>query len=295
MFDLKTYFQSKKQLIDGAILEYLPPANQDPQPLHESMHYSIKAPGKRIRPILVLACAETLGLPEADVMPLACALEMIHVFSLIHDDLPAMDDDDLRRGQPTNHKVYGEAIAILAGDNLLSHAFVPLTQLNTAKYKPELILKLVQRYALSTGSMGMIAGQVIDIESEGKQIPLERLKKLHQFKTGALISLAVEAPAILAGLNDMKFQALKTYGECIGLAFQIADDILDIEGGEDLGKDIGSDVANGKSTYPSLMGLDGAKKEASRVLQSALDALEIFDGRADGLREIAKFIVNRRN
>lgn len=295
MFNLQNYFSDKKRMIDSQLLRWIPMETQDPGILHESMLYSIKAPGKRIRPILTLAVAETLGLPAEDVIPLACSLEMIHVFSLIHDDLPAMDNDDLRRGQPTNHKVYGEGLAILAGDNLLAHAFVPLTELNTKKYSSETILKLIKRYALSTGSEGMIAGQVIDIQSEGKQIELERLKRLHQLKTGALISLAVESPAILADVSESTYQSLKTYGASIGLAFQIADDILDIEGGAEIGKDIGSDVAKGKSTYPALMGLEGAKKEARKTLDAALTALSGFDERADPLREIARFIVERRN
>jgi len=294
-FDLKTYFTEKKQLIDTDLRDkWLLPQTQDPAKLHESMHYSLLAPGKRIRPILVLASAQALDIPEIDVLPIAATLEMIHVFSLIHDDLPTMDDDDFRRGQPTNHKVYGEAVAILAGDNLLTHSFIPLTELNTDRYNAKDILKLIRKVAEATGSKGMIAGQVIDIESEGKKIDLERLKTLHRNKTGALISLAVEAPAILSNAPDNIRNNLIKYGQSIGLAFQIADDILDIEGDAALGKDIGSDIERGKATYPALMGMDGAKQEAARVLEEALTSLHDFGEKAEPLRQIAKFIVERR-
>lgn len=293
-FDLKQYFNEKKSLVDEHLKRYVPAKEQDPQKLHEAMHYSLFASGKRIRPILCLATAEALDLPLDDVLPLACSLEMIHVFSLIHDDLPAMDDDDLRRGQPTNHKVYGEALAILAGDNLLSHAFDPLTQLNQKKYAPSNIIQIIQQYALATGSQGMIAGQVIDIESEGKQIDLERLKKLHRHKTGALIRLAVEGPALLCQAPLQTLKNLQAYGENIGLAFQIADDILDIEGDASLGKDLGSDIEKGKATYPSLMGIEQAKQEAARVLEESLNCLKDFGEKADPLRHIARFVVARR-
>lgn len=293
-FDLSSYFKEKKLTIENALKLYLPKQEVDPAPLHESMSYSVFAPGKRIRPILTLASASALGISESSVLPIACSLEMIHVFSLIHDDLPAMDDDDLRRGKPTNHKVYGEALAILAGDNLLAHAFVPLTMLDSTYFSSENIIKLIQKIALATGSEGMIAGQVIDILSEGKSISLERLKQLHRNKTGALIRIAVEAPAIVNGSSSEQRKALVKYGESIGLAFQIADDILDIEGGAEIGKDIGSDIANGKATYPALMGMEGAKKEAKRTLEEALTALDIFGNNAEPLREIAKFIVQRK-
>lgn len=293
-FDLNSYFKEKIALVDDNLKRWMPAKNEDPATVHESMHYSLMAPGKRIRPILVLASANTLGLSEEDVLPLAVSLEMIHVFSLIHDDLPAMDDDDLRRGQPTNHKVYGDAIAILAGDALLAQAFIPLTQCNVKKFRAENILAVIKLIAEATGTPGMIGGQVIDIESEGKQISLDRLKKLHRLKTGALIRAAVLAPAILSGVSETQIKALTSYGEKIGLAFQIADDILDIEGGADLGKDIGSDIANGKSTYPALLGLDGAKKAAEEALNTALTSLNLFGDKADVLRHIAKFVVERK-
>lgn len=294
-FNLEKYFEEKKQLIDSALkTRWVLPKNTDPAVLHESMQYSLFASGKRIRPILVMASAETLGIPVEDVLPIAACLEMIHVFSLVHDDLPAMDDDDLRRGQPTNHKVFGEAIAILAGDALLADAFIPLTELNADKYPPKNILKLIREIARATSTHGMIAGQVIDLESEGKKITLDRLKQLHRHKTGALIRMAVESPAILAGVSVDVLKNLSSYGDAIGLAFQIADDILDIEGGKELGKDIGSDMAKGKSTYPSLMGLENAKKEAKNVLENALEALSSFGDKAAPLKQIARFIIERK-
>lgn len=293
-FDLNSYFKEKIALVDDNLKRWMSAKNEDPATVHESMHYSLMAPGKRIRPILVLASASTLGLSDEDVLPLAVSLEMIHVFSLIHDDLPAMDDDDLRRGQPTNHKIYGDAIAILAGDALLAQAFIPLTQCNTKKFRAENILAVIKLLAEATGTAGMIGGQVIDIESEGKQISLDRLKKLHRLKTGALIRAAVLAPAILSGVSETQIKALTSYGENIGLAFQIADDVLDIEGGADLGKDIGSDIENGKSTYPLLLGLDGAKKAAEEALNTALTSLNLFGDKADVLRHIAKFVVERK-
>lgn len=293
-FDLKDYLKEKKEYFEKRLHNFIIEKSSDPNVLSESMHYSLFADGKRIRPILVLATAEALEIPVDDVIPIAASLEMIHVFSLIHDDLPAMDDDDLRRGQPTNHKVYGDAIAILAGDALLAEAFVPLCQLDSQKYSAEKILQVILHLAKATGHAGMIGGQVIDIESEGKKIKLERLKTLHRKKTGALIKASVMAPAILAGVSDEKQRLLADYAESIGLAFQIADDILDIEGGEELGKDIGSDIEKGKSTYPALLGLEGAKSEAARTLEQALLALNSFDEKADPLRVLARYIVERK-
>jgi geranylgeranyl diphosphate synthase type II len=293
-FEIKSYFAQKKKIVEEALSRWMPEKAADPARLHESMYYSLFADGKRVRPILTLAAAEVAGLAQDDVLPLAAALEMIHVFSLIHDDLPAMDDDDLRRGQPTNHKVYGDAVAILAGDALLAQAFVPLCGLNAKKFGAANVLAVIRMIAEATGSPGMIGGQFIDLESEGKKVPLERLKTLHRMKTGALIRAAVVAPAVLAGTEDAVMKGLEEYGDAIGLAFQIADDILDIEGGAEIGKDVGSDVENGKSTYPALMGLDGAKKERSRMMDKAFGALAEFDSKADALRAIARFIVERK-
>lgn len=295
-FDLNAFFRSKAALVDDALLtRWLPAATRDPQTLHEAMRYSVTAGGKRVRPVLVFAAAQALGLPERDVLPIAAALEMIHVFSLIHDDLPAMDDDDLRRGKPTNHKVYGDAMAILAGDALHTQAFIALSELDARRYDPEAVIKVVRMIAEATGCAGMIGGQVIDIQSEGKTIDFERLKTLHRLKTGALIRASVIAPAVLARAGQEELGALTRFGEAIGLCFQIADDILDIEGGEAIGKDIGSDIEKGKATYPSILGMEGAKSELQKQLNEALVALDGFDAAADALRAIARFIAERKS
>jgi len=294
-FDLKTYLTDKKRFIDDTMAtRWLPPKTTDPTTLYESMHYSLFADGKRIRPILTLASADALGLSNRDVLPIGAALEMIHVFSLIHDDLPAMDNDDLRRGQPTNHRVYGEATAILAGDALLAQAFVPLSELDMQKFEPRNILRVIRMVAEATGAPGMVGGQVIDMQSEGKTIDLARLKTLHRLKTGALLKCAVVAPAILSGTPLSIEKSLTAYGEDIGLAFQIKDDILDIEGGDEIGKNIGSDIARGKVTFPALMGLENAKEAAKKALHRALSALSCFDEKADPLRALAHFIVERK-
>jgi geranylgeranyl diphosphate synthase type II len=258
-----------------------------PAPLAESMTYSLNAGGKRLRPILVIAGAEAVGGSADQVMPAAIALEMIHTFSLIHDDLPAMDDDSLRRGKPTNHKVYGEAMAILAGDGLLAEAFTVLSEAAN--------VDVIRDVAWATGPRGMTGGQVIDMDSTGKAITETQLQELHQHKTGRLITVSVVSGARLAGANKDQLDALKTYGECIGLAFQIADDILDIEGDQaEIGKDVGSDTEQGKVTYPSLIGMEESKTKAKELIDQAIDALSIFDQKADPLREIARYVIERK-
>ena len=252
------------------------------------------AGGKRLRPILSIAGAEAVGADFEKVLPSACALEMIHTYSLIHDDLPAMDDDDLRRGNPTNHKVFGEAMAILAGDSLLTHAFQVIAS-NVPRNSEATIVEVIKRLAIASGSLGMAGGQAEDLLSEKKKISIEELERLHRHKTGKLIQCSVEIGAILGGATPRQVESLSRYGECIGLSFQIADDILDIEGGEEIGKDIGSDVANEKATYPALMGLEESKRLAKDITDKALRSLEDFDFRADPLREIAKYVVYRKN
>ncbi len=294
-FNLKDYLKQKKTLVDQALLKALPAKDCFPKKVHEAMHYSLFAGGKRIRPVLCFAAAEACGGTALDVMPIACALEMIHTFSLIHDDLPAMDDDSLRRGVPTNHIVFGEAIAILAGDALHAQAFVALGQLAKSSFDAKMVLEIGADIADATGSLGMVGGQIVDLESEGKKISLDELKTLHRLKTGRLIAVSITSGAKLVCQDKKKIEALAVYGEAVGLAFQIADDILDIEGGVELGKDIGSDIANGKATYPALMGLDGAKAEAQRVCRLAIDALKMFGDEAIPLREIATYIVNRKS
>lgn len=294
IFDLTSYLHKQQKLVEEALKKYLPAAQAFPENLHQSMHYSLFAGGKRIRPILCLAAVAACGGRGEEALPIASALEMIHTFSLIHDDLPAMDDDDLRRGKPTNHKIYGEATAILAGDALLAHAFDVICQTPT-HIKKDILLEILQDIARATGSLGMVGGQVYDMESEGKKIDPGSLKKLHQLKTGRLIEVAVTSGAKLATADAGKIHALKKYGEALGLAFQIADDILDVEGGEEIGKDVGSDAARGKSTFPSVLGMAEAKAFASRTCEQALAALNDFDEEAQPLQEIARYVIARKN
>lgn len=294
-FNLKTYLNERKIQVETALEQFHPPEKQWPQKLHESMLYSLRAGGKRLRPILVIAACEAVGGKSEWVMPAACALEMIHTYSLIHDDLPAMDDDDLRRGKPTNHKIFGEAIAILAGDALLTEAFRIMIRYRHPQVEAVVMLEVIELIAQASGSEGMAGGQVADLESEHKQISLQDLESLHRHKTGCLIRVSLEAGAKLAGANADQVAALKRYGECIGLAFQIADDILDIEGGEEIGKDLGSDLEKDKATYPRLMGMEKSKNLAKELIQEALDCLKMFDEKANPLREIATYIIQRKS
>ena len=291
--DLKVYLNERKQWVEAALARSLEDRSI-PETLAKSMRYSLEAGGKRLRPVLVIAGAEAVGGSADRVMRAAVAVEMIHTFSLIHDDLPAMDDDSLRRGKPTNHKVFGEAAAILAGDGLLAEAFYVLADSSGAG-DAFALLDVVRDFASATGGRGMTGGQVIDIESTGKRIGEAELTKLHGYKTGALIRLSVTAGARLCGASQGEIDALASYGDCVGLAFQIADDILDIEGSEaELGKDIGSDEAKGKSTYPSIIGLEASRRQAAALVEQALKALSSFDGRAEPLRLIARYIVERK-
>lgn len=296
--DLNTYLKERCRLVDDALGKLLPLDDDLPRSLHESMRYSVFAGGKRIRPILMLAACEAVGGDIAKAMPVACAMEMIHTYSLIHDDLPAMDDDDFRRGNPTNHKVFGEATAILAGDALLTQAFILMSSTVCATaVDPSRVLSVIHEIALCAGSYGMVGGQVVDMESEGKHdIDLPTVQYIHTHKTGALIKASVKAGAIMGGATDQAVSAMTGYGEAIGLAFQIADDILDIEGTtEDIGKDAGSDQARGKATYPALIGLAESKRRAGELVALALESLAIFDTKADPLRKIARFIVDRKS
>ncbi|QWV92274.1 polyprenyl synthetase family protein [Geomonas oryzisoli] len=293
--DLKEYLKQKCQLVDQALERYLPDAKELPASLHSAMRYSVFAGGKRVRPVLMLAACEAVGGSADAVMPAACAMEMIHTYSLIHDDLPAMDNDDFRRGNPTNHKVYGEATAILAGDALLTEAFILLS--NGTGGDPAARLRVIQEIAVASGSRGMVGGQVVDMESEGRHdVDIATLSYIHTHKTGALIRASVRCGAILGGASEEQFKSLTRYADAIGLAFQIADDILDVEGTtEELGKDAGSDQARGKATYPALMGLEASKARAQELVQIALDALSSFDERAEPLRAIASYIVKRKS
>jgi len=294
--DLKNYIQERQALVEEALSSSINDG-ATPERLAESMTYSLKAGGKRLRPVLVVAGAEAVGGSAAQVLPAAVAMEMIHTFSLIHDDLPSMDDDDLRRGKPTNHKVYGEAMAILAGDGLLAEAFhVIADRSRFPDVTDAVIVDVLRDIAHATGPRGMTGGQVIDMESTGKKITPDELKRLHEHKTGRLITASVTAGARLAGANAEQISALNTYGEAIGLAFQIADDILDIEGDqEELGKDVGSDVEQGKNTYPALIGMEESKKRAQQLVNEAVNALQNFGDSAEPLREIARYVVTRKN
>jgi geranylgeranyl diphosphate synthase type II len=297
--DIKIYLNKKKEIVDAALERYLPKSNESQTTLHKAIRYSLFAGGKRIRPILSMAAFEAVGENGDGILPFACGLEMIHTYSLIHDDLPAVDNDDYRRGKLTCHKVFGEAIAILAGDALLTEAF----QLMTRKLLPAplparegLILELVNEVARAAGVSGMVAGQVVDIESEGKEIDLPTLEYLHTHKTGKMILVSIKVGARLGGAKGDPLHALTQYGERIGLAFQIADDILNVEGKPDvLGKSTGSDVTRKKATYPGLLGLEESKRRAAELVERAIDALNPFGPQADPLREIARFIVAREH
>lgn len=296
--DLKAYLKEKIALVDAALDQYLPAEQERPQSLHKAMRYSIFAGGKRVRPVLLLAACEAVGGAIARAMPAACAMEMIHTYSLIHDDLPAMDDDDFRRGRPTNHKVFGEAIAILAGDGLLTEAFKLMANpAFSAGADAGARMAVISEIATCAGSYGMVGGQVVDMESEGQpEMDLPTVQYIHTHKTGALIKASVVAGALLGGADEKQLAAIRRYGEAAGLAFQIADDILDIEGTtEEIGKDAGSDEARGKATYPAVMGLAAAKQEAKEMMDEALKALASFGAEAEPLREIARYIVERKN
>ena len=286
---LSSYLREKKTLIDRYLMMFLGSPGKLPPTLYESMRYSLSAGGKRIRPILSIASCEAVGGMTENVIPAAIAIEMIHTYSLIHDDLPAMDNDDLRRGKPTNHKVFGEATAILAGDGLLTLAFSILSGVSNS-------MKILHEIALAAGPEGMVGGQQLDIENEGKNIDVKALEELHRRKTGALILAAVRSGGIAGGAAETQLSALTDYGMKIGLAFQIADDILDLEGDvEYIGKSPGKDVKQNKNTYPALLGSTESKIVARNLVDEALEALESFDEKAVPLRMIAEYIVERNS
>ena len=286
MTDIAAFLAAKSARTEQALEAYFAPWSEAPPVLIEAMRYSLFAPCKRLRPALALGAAEIVAGDDSPALPLACAVEMIHTYSLIHDDLPAMDDDDLRRGQPTSHRKYGEAVAILAGDTMLTMAFDVLAQGGD--------IAVIREVANAAGVDGMAAGQLIDLESEDKQISLDTLRNIHRRKTGALIRVSVRAGAMLAGADAATVDSLTRYGEQVGLAFQIADDILDIVGEEArIGKPVGSDVARNKATYPALVGLDEARRLAQEAMEEALAALDGFGAEADIFRALARYIVDR--
>lgn len=293
--DLNAYLKERRAQVDKALDTFLPGEDVLPISLHKAMRYSTFAAGKRIRPILMMAACEAVGGTVDKVMPAACAMEMIHTYSLIHDDLPAMDDDDYRRGRPTCHKVYGDALAILAGDALLTEAFILLSGLGEDNgVSLEAARRVSADIARCAGSMGMVGGQVVDMDSEGKEIDLATLEYIHTRKTGALILASVQSGAVLGGATSEQVDALGRYAKAAGLAFQVADDILDIVGDQELlGKDVGSDQERGKATYPALLGLEAARDRAKELRDVALESLSGFDERAEPLRNIAHYIVDR--
>jgi geranylgeranyl diphosphate synthase type II len=295
--DIRQYLQEKKEKLDSALKRYLPKREEYTLNLHNAIQHSLFAGGKRIRPILSIASFEAVGGRGEKILPFACALEMIHTYSLIHDDLPAIDNDDFRRGKPTCHKTFGEAIAILAGDGLLTEAFKLMTN-QPAKDHPSsdggLVLDLINEVAQAAGVSGMVGGQVVDIESEGKAVDLPTVQYIHTHKTGAMILASVRVGAKLGGAKGEILKALTRYGENLGLAFQIVDDILNVEGEADLmGKKTGSDLSKGKATYPSVLGMEESKRRAKELVRLAVDALGTLGPEADPLREIARFVVAR--
>jgi geranylgeranyl diphosphate synthase type II len=290
------YLEARRLLVEEALDRYLPPETAEPAIIHRAMRYSVFGGGKRLRPVLVLAAAEAVGGAPEPLLPAAAAMELIHTYSLIHDDLPAMDDDDFRRGRPTSHRVFGEAIAILAGDALLTEAFTLLTSAEcVGRHDPQRLLTVIREIAAAAGSQGMVGGQTLDIAAEGRVLDAAALEGVHRHKTGALIRASLRAGALLAGARPAELAAITAYGEAVGLAFQVADDILNVEGeAATTGKAVGSDAARGKATYPALHGLAGAKARADALVAQAIDALAPLDARADPLRGIARFIVERR-
>jgi geranylgeranyl diphosphate synthase, type II len=291
---LKDYCRSRVVLIETELEKLLAALGTQPPLIFEAMHYSLFAGGKRLRPILLMAAADAVGGNGNCYMHVACGLEMIHTYSLIHDDLPAMDDDDLRRGKPTNHKVFGEGTAVLAGDGLLTAAFEVM--LSQPEVKPDVLVAVLRSIAAAAGATGMVGGQVVDLISEGRAIDAATLKFMHQMKTGALFRAAITSGATLAGASIEQVASLAEYAEQFGLAFQITDDILDVAGSSEvIGKPVGSDEKNNKVTYVTLYSLSEAKIMARQAVDAALTALASFGSEADVLREMVRYLVNRES
>ena len=294
--NLDRYLTQRRRLIDRALAQYVPmPGRTSGPTLIKGIRHSLLAGGKRIRPVLALASAEAVGGDPKRVLPFACALEMIHTYSLVHDDLPAMDDDDLRRGKPTCHVVFGEAVAILVGDALLTEAFrvMAAAALDTGVNRIR-ALQTIREIGEASGAHGMVGGQVADIEAERREPTLAQVEFIHVRKTGALLLASVRTGALLGGATPRALRRLTRFGECLGLAFQVADDILDAEGTTRVtGKRVGRDQARHKATFPAVMGIPAAKDRARDLLAQALGALDSFDRRAEALRAIARFVVGR--
>jgi len=292
-FDLDAYMKERLAAVDAALDVFLPPETERPETLHKAMRYSVFAGGKRLRPILVMAGAEAVGGSAEQVMPTACAMELIHTYSLVHDDLPAMDNDDFRRGVPTNHKVFGEATAILAGDALLTLAF-RLVADNLRQINPS-ALEVVVDIADAAGHGGMVAGQVADLEAEGRQVGADTVDYIHTHKTGALIRASLRVGARLCGATAEQVRALSVAGADLGLAFQIVDDILDVvASSEELGKTAGKDQIQQKATYPAIHGIEASRARARDLIDEADAALAALGPRAEPIRALGRFILERK-
>jgi geranylgeranyl diphosphate synthase type II len=289
---LKAYLADRAALVDAAMDAYLPEAKERPSTIHEAMRYAIFAGGKRLRPVLCLAAAEACGGETADALAPACAVELMHTYSLVHDDLPAMDDDDLRRGRPTCHKVYGEGMAVLCGDALLTESFLVLSQAPvTKRYGTR---DYITELAETGGSRKLIGGQVMDLEGEGKNLTKKELVRIHESKTAALLTASLRLGAMTANATPAKLEALTSFGYNLGLAFQVIDDILDVtQSTEVLGKTAGKDQAVEKATYPAIIGLAASRKEAAKLTKAAMDSLKPIGKKANRLEEIAAYLLKR--
>jgi geranylgeranyl diphosphate synthase, type II len=290
--DLPTYLATRAADVDAALDACLPKAKERPATIHAAMRYSVFAGGKRLRPVLCLAAAEACGGEISDALAPACAVELMHTYSLVHDDLPAMDDDDLRRGRPTCHKVYGEGMAVLCGDALLTESFIVLSKAPTTKRYG--VRDYLAELAETGGSRKLIGGQVMDLEGEGKKLTQRDLVRIHEAKTAALLTTSLRLGGMTADATPTKLEALTKFGHALGLAFQVIDDILDVtQSTEVLGKTAGKDEAVEKSTYPAILGLESSRKEAARLTKAAMDALAVFGKRGGRLREIAAHLLVR--
>ncbi|NNC89477.1 MAG: polyprenyl synthetase family protein [Akkermansiaceae bacterium] len=292
MSDLKAYLNHHRREVDAALRSMLPRATTRPATVHKAMRYSVFAGGKRLRPILTLAAAEACEGDPGDALRPACAVEMIHTYSLIHDDLPCMDDDDLRRGRPTSHKVFGEGIAVLAGDALLTEAFAVLA--GTPETKRHATRHYLAELAAAAGSKELIGGQVLDLEGEGHDLTRAQLVRIHEAKTAALLTASVRLGGMTANATPHRMKALTAFGRNLGLAFQVIDDILDVtQSTEQLGKTAGKDADAGKATYPAILGLEASRAEARRLTQKALSALKPFRRHGHRLEQIARYLLDR--
>jgi len=291
-FDLNQFLATRTDAVNAALDKFLPSEKTKPATIHKAMRYSIFAGGKRMRPAVLLAAAAACGGKKADAMPLACAVECIHTYSLVHDDLPAMDNDDFRRGKPTNHKVFGEGIAVLAGDALLTQAFEIAAQCKKFPRYPH--DKIILEIARASGSLQLVAGQVADLEGEGKKLSVTQLRYIHERKTSALLCCSVRLGGMSANCTSAQLKALTDFGYNVGLAFQVIDDILDVtQTSEQLGKTAGKDVAVQKATYPAIVGLEKSRRIAAQLTAKAFGALKAFKGKAVALEALAEFLLKR--